>query len=259
MLRIVLTCMLALPFGLTAASAQSLSTCTLSTTETISLPSTEIIAAPTTATFTTPTLPAVRETLSRITARHADIKTLIIEFQQTKIWEAFGDEIKSEGRLYLQKPRSMRCEYFQPDPSVILFGNNKFMQYTPKLKQVDSFTYESDEEAQARFRLLMLGFGLSGDEILKSYYVKEYPQKATKQETSPITLDFIPTNPYIRKVTRLVRVWFDPESLFPRKIRIEEISGDVILIDIKGRNLNVDIEPERFKAQWPKGTTVLEH
>ncbi len=254
MSRIVLF-LLMITMGLTAASAQS--PCTTTTTM-VELTPTESTATSTTLP-TSATLPTVRETLGRITAKHADMKTLVIGFEQTKIWEEFGDEIQSEGRLYLKKPRSMRCEYFQPDPSVILFSGNKFMQYTPKLRQVDAFTYESEAEAQARFRLLLLGFGLSGDEILQSYYVEKVSVKESGDELPALVLDFFPTSPYIRKVTRQVRVWFDPESLFPRKIRIEEVSGDVILIRVKDSKVNVDIDPDKFKAQWPEGTTVLEH
>ncbi|MFW5870739.1 MAG: LolA family protein [Candidatus Sumerlaeota bacterium] len=210
-------------------------------------------------TLTTPTLPVVREILDDIEEKHSDIKSLIIDFRQVKIWEEFGDEIESNGRLLLQKPMKLRCEYFQPDPSVILFVDDAFYQYTPKLKQVDKFVYESEEEAEARFRLLMLGFGISGEQILQNYHVSPAPAWDTDSEDGNIVLDFIPTNPGIRKITKSIRVWFDRKTLIPKQIRIEEVSADVIGIYIKDYEVNAEIEEKHFKAEWPRGTKVLEH
>lgn len=209
--------------------------------------------------------PDVVALLERITQAHDAIKTLTTEFDQVKKFAEAGDEVKSNGRVYLQMPGRLRCEYDKPDPSVVLFADKELYQYVESLAQVDKITYASEEEARERFRMMLLGFGVSGEQVLSSYNVTREPADAKDPGTT--VLAFAPVHPEIRKVeveveviTRIV-VWFDSEKFLPRKVRVEEVSGDVTTVTIRPGTfkINPSIPEKKFRAEWPKKTQVIDH
>lgn len=211
--------------------------------------------------------PDVVALLERITQAHGAIKTLTVEFDQEKHFTDTDatEKIKSNGRVYLQMPGRLRCEYDKPDPSVLLFADKEFYQYVESLAQVDKFSYASEEEARERFRMMLLGFGVSGDQVLSSYNVTQEPADAKEPGTT--VLAFAPVHPEIRKVVKRIVVWFDSEKFLPRKVRVEEVSaeegvsGDVTTVTIRPGTfkINPSIPEKKFRAEWPKKTQVIDH
>jgi outer membrane lipoprotein-sorting protein len=207
--------------------------------------------------------PEVVALLERITKAHGAIKTLTAEFDQVKIWKpkqegavapatAAVDEIKSNGRVYLQMPDRLRCEYDKPDPSRLLFADKTFYQYVESLAQVDRYSYASEEEARERFRMMLLGFGVSGDQVLSSYNVTQEPADAKEPGTT--VLVFVPVHPDIVKVVARIVVWFDSEKWLPRKVEIDEVSDDVTTVTIRPGTfkINPTIAEKLFRPDWPK-------
>ncbi|MBN1867519.1 outer membrane lipoprotein carrier protein LolA [Candidatus Sumerlaeota bacterium] len=204
---------------------------------------------------------SARTLLGRIEARHGGLKTLRAEFDQILITELFGEEIASRGDLCLQPPDRLRCDYFEPDPATLLFVKDTMYVHIPKNESVDKFTYSTEREAQQHFRMVMLGFGVSSEEILKSYRVTTIPNPWDDEtsETAMEVLDFEPLDPDLAKSFKDVVVGFDSETLLPRRVRLEEAGGEVRTLTIRRIVLDDPIGTEKFEPSFPGNPEIVEH
>jgi outer membrane lipoprotein-sorting protein len=215
--------------------------------------------------------PEIQKILKELETKHANLKTVQAEFGQVKAWQDF-EPIKSQGKLFIEQPDReqagrLRCELEAEkgeqgiEPTTTLFVNNTFYDYTPSLKQVDKLTFDSEDEARERLRMLLLGFGVSSQEVLTSYNVEkagDVPETA-KTEKPLIGLSFTPLKKEVRSQIVNVSVWLDRETLLPHAIRIEEVSGDMTTITIRSLKLNEPIKASLFEPKWPDGVKVIEY
>jgi outer membrane lipoprotein-sorting protein len=196
--------------------------------------------------------PEAWDLLQKVEAAHGDTTSLTLEaeFDQIRVWEEIGDEVRSSGELYLQMPDKLRCEYSGPDPSVVLFVDRTLYEYVPSINQVDTFTFETEEEARAQFRAVMLGFGVSGGEILESYNVERLAAPAGKEARTALV--FKPVDPQMRKATRQITIWFDEKSFWPEKIRVEEVSGTTVAITVTKFLVGRPIKATQFEPKFSR-------
>jgi len=206
-----------------------------------------------------PATSATLTLLREIETRHRGLKTLVAEFQQEKTSAQFEEKIESRGRVYLQMPDRLRCDYENPDPSTVLFVDNATYQVSPTIKQVDQFVYKTKEEAQQQFRLMLLGFGMSSSETLQNYEIRlvDEPQSAGGGKVTHV-LVFRPLDPEVSRIYKEFRVWLD-DRLLPRKVRYEEVSGDVTLLTIRRILKDDPIKAKVFERKFPKSYEVIEH
>lgn len=216
--------------------------------------------------------PEIQSILKELEAKHADLKTVQAEFGQVKTWQDF-DAIKSRGKLFIEqsdREKAGRLRYElegekgeeeKIKPTITLFVNNTLYDYTPFHKQVEKITYHDENEARERLRMLLLGFGVSSQEILDSYNVEkagDVPESA-KTDKALTGLLFTPLKPEVRKTLVSVSVWLDRGTLLPHCIRIEEVSGDVTTIAIRSLKLNEPIEASLFEPKWPSDVEVNDY
>lgn len=81
-------------------------------------------------------------TLEKMQSRYKNVKTLVIEFNQTQTNVALGDKKESSGRIYLKKPNFFRWETFEPNPSILTANGKKVWFY--------SAPFRKDEKGQVR-------------------------------------------------------------------------------------------------------------
>lgn len=257
-----------LPGFLTVAAFLFLTTATLSaqvapgtsqTRSTIAGTSAADVVAPKPRVMEIPPPPtsATLKLLKTIETLHGHLKTLEADFKQKKTSAAFDQTIESNGKVYLQMPDKLRCDYSNPDPSTTLFVDNASYQVTPKIKQVDKIVYPTKEQAQAQFRLMLLGFGMSTGEVLKNYSVTSSEEKSEKGKPEPV-LVFKPIDPDVSDVYKEFNVWLD-DQLMPRKVRYEEVSGDVTMLTITRIKKDNPIDEKFFKPSFDKTYEVIEH
>ncbi len=171
------------------------------------------------------------------------------------------------------------------DASTILFVDNTLYQFVPAIKQVDKWVYKDPATARKRFNLLMLGFGLSSQEVMTNYGVQLAPgsldpalvlsgegdddpaatsndgQPPAPGSTDAIALIFRPHDPEIARTYDNIQVDFDPKTLLPRRVRLSKMVGEVTTITIDPEKVRLDepIEPAKFLPDFPGNPEVIEY
>ncbi|HNY28622.1 MAG TPA: outer membrane lipoprotein carrier protein LolA [Candidatus Sumerlaeota bacterium] len=238
---------------------------------TFSTPTLSAAAATTTEVVRKQPTPEIQSILKDLETKHANLKTVQAEFGQVKVWQEFN-EVKSQGKLYIEQPSReqagrLRCDLEAEkgeqgiEPSSTLFVNNTLFDYTPALKQVDKITFDSEDEAREQLRMLLLGFGVSSQEILSSYNVEKagnVPETA-KTEKPLVGLSFIPLKKEVRNQIVSVSVWLNRDTLLPHCIQIKEVSENVTTITIRSLKLDEPIKASLFEPKWPANVKVIEY
>ncbi len=99
-------------------------------------------------------------------------RTAQANFVWEQYWKVVNDKDSQKGTVYYRrsgKEIQMMAEITDP-PKSVLFADGKVQVYEPKLKRVTA--YEAGKNREAVESFLVLGFGGSGHDMLKSFDVK---------------------------------------------------------------------------------------
>ena len=205
--------------------------------------------------------------LQRIEARHGKLKSLLVEFEQSRVSKDFDYETRAKGKLWLKMPGNLRCDQDRLDsstapldPSTMLFTEDTFYYYVPSLKQVDKYTYSTKEQAREFFKTLLLGFGLSSQEILESYQVKPAPASLDAATSGTEGLVFTPIREDVARDYSAITVWFSKKDLLPKVVLLRQPSGDDTTLKVRKVVLDsAEVKDDMFRPVFPKGTDTIEH
>jgi outer membrane lipoprotein-sorting protein len=157
---------------------------------------------------------AADELPARLEAASKDLTTLSGEFTQRNKLKLFKQELKSRGRFYFQRPRRIRWEYLDPDPSTLILDGNVATLRTPGAAP-QTFDLARDATMRAVFDQLVTWLG--GQQANTDYDIvtKDFTLILTPKATSPVA-----------KAFSRIELRVDPKTLNMRSILLTEKNGD---------------------------------
>jgi len=197
------------------------------------------------------------EFLEKLEEKYEDVETISGEFSQLKRSTVFLEEIKSQGIFYFKKPGRFRCDYLPPNESINLVVNDTAWLYVPEIKQVEKYYFGKSATKVQRLNQMLLGFGISVEDVKEVYDVKRVKEK--EEDTNTIAIQFVlrEENPDVNFES--VTIWFDRETLLVKKIYVDEVGDDETIIDIKKIDLNPEISDALFRPMFPGDVEIIEH
>ena len=102
--------------------------------------------------------PSVDKLVAQLGRSAAETKTLRGDFVQRNKVKLFKQELRSSGRLLFEKPRRIRWEYLEPDPSTMILDGQKATLKTLGAEP-QTFDLSSDATMRAVFDQLLLWLG----------------------------------------------------------------------------------------------------
>ncbi|HEX2572891.1 MAG TPA: outer membrane lipoprotein carrier protein LolA [Polyangia bacterium] len=194
---------------------------------------------------------ATRSLLGRIERSSAAVETLSAEFVQRTRVKLFKQELRSRGRLYFQRPRRIRWEYLEPDPSLLVLDGDRATLRAPGAPpQVFDLTRDATMRAIFDQIGLWLGAGAlteaerdyrvssNGTPKAPALVLEPRPGSVTARAFVRITLRFAEEGP--RKGGAL------PELVL-RGIRLDEPSGDEKEIEFTRVERNRKLPADAFR------------
>jgi outer membrane lipoprotein-sorting protein len=148
----------------------------------------------------------------------------------------------------------MAADISEPDKKYILYSGGKVQVYQPKIDQVTEYNPGKNRSDLESF--LVLGFGGSGHDLLKSYEVKSLGSE-TVNGTEAAKLELIPKSPRLRNNIARILLWIDPARGVSVQQQFFEPSGDYRLAKYSDIQVNQKLPDNTFKLKTTAKTRVV--
>jgi outer membrane lipoprotein-sorting protein len=141
-----------------------------------------------------------------------------------------------------------------PPPKYVLFTGNKAQVYQPKIDQVTQYDTGKDRSIVESF--LVLGFGGSGQNMLKSFDVT-YVNQENLDGVDTAKLELVPKSEKARNTFNRIWLWIDPARGVSLRQKLFAPDGDYRLADYSDIKLNEKISDSVFKLKTTSKTKFL--
>jgi outer membrane lipoprotein-sorting protein len=178
------------------------------------------------------------------------------------VWDQYQKVVdeheEQKGKVYFRRAAGeiqMAADITEPDQKYVLFNGSKIQVYQPKIDQVTMYPTGKNREAFESF--LVLGFGGSGHDMLRSFDVK-YLGNDPVEGKDAAKLQLIPKTASVRNNVDHIILWIDPA----RGISVQQqfffgSSGDFRLARYSGIKVNEKIPDSVFKLKTTGKTKFI--
>jgi outer membrane lipoprotein-sorting protein len=181
--------------------------------------------------------------------------------EATFVWDQYQkviDETDTQkGKIYFRRQdgeTQMAADIAEPDKKYILYGGGKVQVYQPKIDQVTEYNPGKNRSDLDSF--LVLGFGGSSADLLKSYDVK-YEGLEAAGGIQAAKLELVPKSAKLRNNISKIILWIDPARGVSVQQQFFEPSGDYRLAKYSEIQLNQKLPDGAFKLKTTGKTKFL--
>ena len=194
----------------------------------------------------------------------AQMDTAAKNFRSTEasfVWEQYQKVINEtesqKGKIYFRRQDGeiqMAADISEPDKKYILYSGGKVQVYQPKIDQVTEYNPGKNRSDLESF--LVLGFGGSGHDLLKSYDVK-YVGTETIGGIEVAKLELTPKSAKLRNNIAKILLWIDPARGVSVQQQFLEPGGDYRLAKYSDIRLNQRLPDNVFKLKTTGKTKIV--
>jgi len=168
------------------------------------------------------------------------------------------DEIETQkGKIYFRREGGeiqMAADFVEPDKKYVIYSGGKVQVYQPKIDQVNEYNPGKNRSDVESF--LVLGFGGSGHDLLKSYDVK-FLGLETSSGVQAEKLELIPKSTRLRNNIARILLWIDPARGVSVQQQFFEPGGDYRLAKYSEIQINQKLPENVFKLKTTGKTRFI--
>jgi outer membrane lipoprotein-sorting protein len=190
--------------------------------------------------------------LKQIDRQGSDLETVLAEVEFTWSGDAAGmDKIKT-GRIYFNGDGDFRIAGQTPNKNVLLLEGRTLHKYDPAKSQVEEINMSREKGRLESF--LNLGISITGRDLEDDFLVTFVGEQEIGDRRA-IGLELTPKKDDMRAVVSKIEIWFDQASWLPVRQTISHTSGtQTVTVNYSGTARNLSLNPDLFRADWPRGT-----
>jgi len=177
------------------------------------------------------------------------------------VWEQYQKVINEseteKGRVYFRREGGeiqMAADFAEPDQKYVLYSGGKVQVYQPKIDQVNEYNPGKNRSDVESF--LMLGFGGSGHDLLKSYEVK-FLGSENVNGVAAEKLELIPKSARLKNNIARILLWIDPARGISVQQQFFEPGGDYRLAKYSEIQINQKLPENAFKLKTTGKTRFI--
>jgi outer membrane lipoprotein-sorting protein len=180
------------------------------------------------------------------------------------VWDHYYAVIKEidetatqKGKIYFQRDGGevhMAADIVAPDKEYVLYNGRKVQRYNPKIDEVNE--YDPGKNRGDVESYLVLGFGGSGHDLLKTYDVK-FLGPETVNGIGAEKLELIPKSDRFRSIFARILLWIDPARGISVQQQFFEPSGDYRLAKYSEIQINQKLPDDAFKLKTTPKTKFI--
>ena len=191
--------------------------------------------------------PRLEEILKSMDRAAAGFKTAQADFEADQYTRIVDETDVQKGKIYFHRSGEnleMAMDITQPDTKYVLFSGGKVDMYQPRIEQVTEYSAGKNKSEFESF--LALGFGGSGQDLVKSFDVKLAGME-NAGGVNAARLELTPKAARVRGMFNLITLWIDPARGVSVQQKFSEPSGDYRLAKYSDIKLNEKIDNDVFK------------
>jgi outer membrane lipoprotein-sorting protein len=193
--------------------------------------------------------------LNSMDAAAKNFKTMQASVAYDEYQRVINDTDTEKGVIYFRREGAdveMALDFSSPDEKFVRFTGGKVQVYMPKIDQVNE--YEPGKNRAEVESFLVLGFGGTGHDLLKSYDVK-YVGSETVLGVKTDELELVPKSARIRNdFIASIQLWIDPSRGISVQQKFFQPGGDYRLAKYSDIKVNAKIPDGAFKLKTNKKT-----
>jgi outer membrane lipoprotein-sorting protein len=177
------------------------------------------------------------------------------------VWDQYQkviDETETQkGKIYFRREGGeiqMAADFVEPDKKYVIYSGGKVQVYQPKIDQVNEYNPGKNRSDVESF--LVLGFGGSGHDLLKSYDVK-FLGLETSSGVQAEKLELIPKSTRLRNNIARILLWIDPARGVSVQQQFFEPGGDYRLAKYSEIQINQKLPENVFKLKTTGKTRFI--
>jgi outer membrane lipoprotein-sorting protein len=202
--------------------------------------------------------PEPQHILSQMDQIAANFRTTQAAFVWDQYQKVVDEHDLQKGTVYFRRVGNeiqMAADVQDPaSPKYVLFTGSTVEVYQPRIDQVTRYSTGKDRTTVEGF--LVLGFGGSGKDMLKSFDVK-YVDSEPVNGVATVKLDLVPKSEKGRNMFDHIWLWVDPARGVSVQQQLFEPSGDYRLAKYSDIQLNQKIPDAAFKLKTTGKTKVV--
>lgn len=187
-------------------------------------------------------------------------RTAEAKFTWTQYNKVIDDIAETQqGQIYFRRVGSetqMAADIVQPSTKLVIFSDGKIQIYQPRIDQIDMYNAGAHREEFESF--LVLGFGGSGKDMMKSFDIK-YEGTEKIDGVATAKLDLTPQAEKVRQQFPHIALWIDPQRGISLQQKLFQANGDYRLAKYSDIQLNQKISDDKFKLKTSGRTKTLTH
>jgi outer membrane lipoprotein-sorting protein len=198
--------------------------------------------------------------LKRMDDASGKFRTAQASFTWTQYNKVIDDVAETQkGKIYFRRSSKgveMSADIMEPQTKLVIFSDGKIQIFQPRTDQVDVYDAGSHREEFESF--LVLGFGGSGHDMLKSFDVK-YQGQEKIDDVETAKLDLTPKLEKVRQQFPHILLWIDPERGVSVQQQLFQTSGDYRIAKYSDIELNQKVPDSEFKPKTSGKTKTVNH
>jgi outer membrane lipoprotein-sorting protein len=201
---------------------------------------------------------ALQRILSQMDQTAANFRTTQAAFVWDQYQKVVDETDTQKGTVYFRRAGNdvqMAADISDPvPPKYVLFTDDKVEVYQPKIDQVTRYNTGKDRAAFESF--LVLGFGGSGRDLVKSFDVRYIgAEKVDGVDTEK--LELVPKSIKVRNIFDHIWLWIDPSRGVSVQQELFAPSGDYRLAKYSDIHLNQKIPDSAFRLKTTGKTKIV--
>ena len=177
--------------------------------------------------------------LQKVEEKAASVSAFSCAFRQERRLALFSKPVVFRGDLTIVRPDRLRWEFVRPVPSVLIVNGTRGLRCSGT---ADPQKFELSGNPVMRTVFEQLWAWMNGEyrRMQEAYDITMTPPQSTG-------IVLTPREQAMAGVIAEIKILFDPLSLQPVHVEIQEVSGDTTLLDFTDYNLAPSIDEDFFE------------
>jgi outer membrane lipoprotein-sorting protein len=201
--------------------------------------------------------PSLDSVLKKMDAAAASFQATQADFVWDQYQKVVDETDTQTGTVYYRrvgKEIEMMADIKQPDPKSVLYKDGKLQVYQPKIDQVMEYPAGTNRGEIESY--LVLGFGGSGEDLIKSFDVS-YVGEETVGGIATAKLQLIPKSEKFRNNVSKILLWIDLSRGISVQQQFFQGQGDYRLAKYSGVQMKAKIGNDVFQLKTTKKTQFV--